>query len=299
MKGIILAGGNGTRLYPATFALCKQLFPVFDKPLIYYPMSVLMLAKIREILIISTPQDLPRFKKLFGTGEYLGLCISYQVQEKPKGLAEAFILGRNFIGNDSVALVLGDNLFYGHNFSSFLQKCTNLNDGAIIFGHRVCDPQRYGVVEFDQNKNVVSIEEKPLNPKSNYAVPGLYFYDNEVIDIAKSLEPSTRGELEITDLNLVYLKAKKLKVELFGRGFAWLDTGTFKALQQAVNFVQTIQERQSIKIACLEEIAFKMGYINEKELLGLAQKYNNEYGLYLEHLISDLKESKENLVFVK
>lgn len=284
MKGIILAGGHSTRLYPATLALCKQLLAVFDKPLIYYPLSVLMLAGIREILIISTPADLPRLQKLFGSGKQLGLALSYQVQKEPKGLAEAFILGKSFIQGGKVALILGDNIFYGHNFSRYLQKCTALKEGAIIFGYKVSDPQRYGVVEFDNHKNVVSIEEKPERPKSSYAIPGLYFYDEKAVEIAAALKPSKRGELEITDLNLVYLKEKKLKVELFGRGFAWLDTGTFESLQQASNFVQAIQQRQAVKIACIEEIAFRMGYIDEKQLQALSAKYNNEYGLYLKEL---------------
>lgn len=286
MKGIILAGGHGTRLYPATLALCKQLLPIFDKPMIYYPLSILMLAGIKEILIISTPEDLPRFRKLFGSGKHLGLSFQYQEQKEPKGLAEAFILGKDFIQNDSVALILGDNVFYGHDFSNFLKSCTTLKEGALIFGYRVSDPERYGVVEFDGNKRVISIEEKPKNPKSNYAVPGLYFYDSQVAEIASGLKPSARGEIEITDLNLAYLKQNQLQVKLFGRGFAWLDTGTFHALQQASVFVQTIQERQAVQIACLEEIAFRMGFIDEKALALLAKKYNNAYGLYLKELVS-------------
>lgn len=287
MKGIILAGGLGTRLYPATHALCKQLLPVFDKPMIYYPLSVLMLAGIKEILIISTYQDLPRFQMLFGDGSHLGLELQYKVQEKPRGLAEAFIVGKEFIGQDSVALILGDNIFYGHNFSQFLQDCVQLKEGALIFGYQVSDPERYGVVEFDEEGRAISIEEKPKQPKSHFAVPGLYFYDNQVVELAANLKPSKRGEIEITDLNLTYLKNKQLRVKLFGRGFAWLDTGTFDALQQASVFVQTVQERQAIKIACLEEIAFRMGFIDEHALSKLSEKYNNEYGKYLHQVLKD------------
>ncbi len=287
MKGIILAGGHGTRLYPATLALCKQLLPVFDKPMIYYPLSVLMLAGIREILIISTPQDLPRFQMLFGDGSHLGLKLQYKVQEESRGLAEAFIVGKEFIGTDSVALILGDNIFYGHDFSHLLQECVQLKEGALIFGYQVSDPERYGVVEFDEEGGVISIEEKPKQPKSHYVVPGLYFYDNNVVQMASSLKPSKRGEIEITDLNLAYLKKQQLKVKLFGRGFAWLDTGTFDALQQASVFVQTVQERQAIKIACPEEIAFRMGFIDKYALLKLSQKYNNEYGKYLSQVLED------------
>ncbi|MFA5249893.1 MAG: glucose-1-phosphate thymidylyltransferase RfbA [Parachlamydiales bacterium] len=285
MKGIVLAGGHGTRLYPATLALCKQLMPVFDKPMIYYPLSVLMLAGLREILIISTPDDLPRFERLFGDGSSLGLRLQYKVQKEPRGLAEAFILGRDFIQKESVALILGDNIFYGHNFSRLLKECVKLKEGALIFGYHVADPERYGVVEFNPKKQVISIEEKPLRPKSSYAVPGLYFYDNQVVTIASGLKPSKRGEVEITDLNLAYLKAKKLRVKLFGRGLAWLDTGTFDSLQKASVFVQTIQERQAMKVACLEEIAYRMGFIDAKQLCRLSKKYNNEYGKYLQRLL--------------
>lgn len=290
MKGIILSGGYGTRLYPATKAVCKQLLPVFDKPMIYYPLSVLMLANIREILIISTPEDLPRFELLFGSGKELGLNIEYRVQKKPEGLAQAFIIGEDFIGDDSVCLILGDNIFYGNDFSKILLECTSLSEGAIIFGYHVNDPQRYGIVEFDDNFAVKSIEEKPLKPKSNYAVSGLYFYDNKVIDFAKSLKPSKRNELEITDLNRIYLEREMLTVKLLGRGYAWLDTGTFDALQKASVFVQTIQERQGIKIACIEEIAYRKGFINLKELMVLSNRYSNEYGSYLRSLTKNRAE---------
>ncbi|MBF0117647.1 MAG: glucose-1-phosphate thymidylyltransferase RfbA [Desulfobacterales bacterium] len=287
MKGIILAGGSGTRLYPITYAVSKQLLPVYDKPMIYYPLSVLMLAGIREILIISTPHDLPKFKTLLGDGSKIGLSFSYAEQPKPEGLAQAFIIGKSFIGNDSVCLVLGDNIFYGHNLSEILKRSVQLKDGALIFGYMVKDPERYGVVEFDEKGYVMGIEEKPKKPKSNYAVPGLYVYDNNVIKYAESLKPSSRGELEITDLNLVYLKKGTLKVELLGRGFAWLDTGTYEALQQAASFVQAIQERQGLKIACIEEISYKLGYIDAKKLKELASTMlKNSYGEYLLEVIS-------------
>lgn len=282
MKGIILAGGSGTRLYPITRGISKQLIPVYDKPMIYYPLSVLMLAGIREILIISTPEDLPRFETLLGDGQQYGLTFSYKEQPRPEGLAQAFILGKEFIGKDSVCLVLGDNIFFGHDLQKILKECMRLNDGGIVFGYAVKDPQRYGVVSFDKQGIVTGIEEKPKNPKSKYAVPGLYFYDNEVVSIAENLKPSARGELEITDVNLEYLKRKKLKVTLLGRGFAWLDTGTFESLQQASSYVQVIQARQGFQIACIEEIAFRQGYISAEQLKEIAgTMQNNTYGQYL------------------
>ena len=288
MKGIILAGGSGTRLYPITKCVSKQVLPIYDKPMIYYPMSVLMLAGIREILIISTPRDISLFKELFGDGSELGLDIQYEIQEHPNGLAEAFIIGEEFIGDDKVALVLGDNIFYGYGFSERLQNAVK-RDEATIFGYHVSDPTSFGVVEFDKEFNVVSIEEKPKEPKSNYAVPGLYFYDNDVVEIAKSIEPSERGELEITAVNNEYLKRGKLKVELFGRGMAWLDTGTHRGLLEASNFVEAIQTRQGLYVACLEEIAYKKGYISKEQLLELAKPLmKTEYGQYL------VKVSKEN-----
>lgn len=282
MKGIILAGGSGTRLYPLTKSISKQLLPVYDKPMIYYPMSTLMLAGIKEILIISTPEDTPRFEQLLGDGKELGLTLSYKVQESPDGLAQAFIIGEEFIGDDSVALVLGDNIYYGHGFTDLLQKATSLDTGSTVFGYHVHDPERFGVVEFDQQQNVISIEEKPKVAKSNYAITGLYFYDNRVVEFAKSLTPSSRGELEITDLNKRYLEDNSLRVELLGRGFAWLDTGTHESLLEASTFIETIERRQKLKIACLEEISYRMGYISKEQLIDLAQPLKkNAYGQYL------------------
>lgn len=288
MKGIVLAGGSGTRLYPSTIGISKQLLPIYDKPMIYYPISVLMLAGIREILIISTPLDLPNFEKLLGTGEQFGLKFSYKEQPSPDGLAQAFILGEEFIGDDSVALVLGDNIFYGPGFSAMLKTAVKNADDkveATVFGYPVKDPERFGVVSFDENGKAVTIEEKPQKPKSNYAVTGLYFYDNSVVKYAKNLKPSARGELEITDLNRIYLEKGKLNVELFGRGFAWLDTGTHKSLLQAGQYVETIEENQGIKIACLEEIAYRMGFMTKDELIKYSDSYkNNEYYSYVRGL---------------
>ena len=288
MKGIVLAGGSGTRLYPSTIGVSKQLLPIYDKPMVYYPISVLMLAGIKEILIISTPTDLPHFKKLLGPGEQFGLRFDYTEQPSPDGLAQAFILGEEFIGKDSAALVLGDNIFYGPGFSAMLKnavKTAEVKGEATVFGYPVKDPERFGVVEFDQNGKAKSIEEKPKDPKSNYAVTGLYFYDNSVVEYAKNLKPSARGELEITDLNRIYLEKNKLNVELFGRGFAWLDTGTHRSLLQAGQYVQTIEENQGIKIACLEEIAYRMGFLTKEQIIETANKYkNNEYYNYVRNL---------------
>ena len=293
MKGIILAGGSGSRLFPITRGVSKQLLPVYDKPMIYYPLSVLMLAGIREILVISTPQDLPIFKRILKSGSQLGLDFSFKAQPRPEGLAQAFIIGEEFIGNDTVGLILGDNIFYGPSLSGILQNAVKLKTGGLIFGYLVKDPERYGVVDFDSSGNVIGIEEKPKKPKSSYAVPGLYFYDNEVIEVAKSLKPSERGELEITDVNLSYLRQKKLKVELLGRGYAWLDTGTHEALQQAASYVQAIQERQGLKIACVEELAYRLGYITADQLANLAQDMmQNEYGQYLLEIANDVENSK-------
>lgn len=293
MKGIILAGGSGTRLYPLTRVISKQILPVYDKPMIYYPLSTLMEAGIREILIISTPEDLPYFRKLLGDGTHLGLSFEYREQPTPDGLAQAFVIGEDFIGDDSVCLILGDNIFYGQGLSEMLSKAGKLESGGLIFGYYVKDPERYGVVDFNDDGLVTSIEEKPVSPKSHYAVPGLYFYDNSVIEKAKNLKPSPRGEFEITDLNLIYLKEEKLKVELLGRGFAWLDTGTHESLLQASNFVQTIQERQGTEISCIEEIAYNLGYISEKEVLEQAEiMKNNEYGKYLFSIVNEKNNSR-------
>ena len=287
MKGIILAGGSGTRLHPLTYAVSKQILPVYDKPMIYYPLSTLMLAGIKEVLIISTPRDLPTFKDLLGDGSRLGCSFSYAIQEQPNGLAEAFIIGSDFIGSDSVSLILGDNIFYASGFSKKLQQC-NDPDGGIVFAYHVNDPERYGVVEFDKNQKAISIEEKPKNPKSHYAVPGLYFYDNQIVEIAKSIKPSPRGELEITDVNNVYLEQGKLGVQILDRGTAWLDTGTFSSLMQAGNFVQVIEERQGLKIGCIEEIAYKMNFISSDQLASLGKEMRKSgYGEYLLNLLAE------------
>lgn len=286
MKGIILAGGSGTRLYPVTRVLSKQLMPVYDKPMIYYPLSTLMLAGIRDVLIISTPQDLPLFQHLLKDGDHLGLNLNYAEQPRPEGLAQAFIIGQDFIGNGTVALILGDNIFYGEDLSQKLQKATQLTQGGLVFGYWVKDPQRYGVLEFNPQGQVVGIEEKPKQPKSNYAVTGLYFYDNQVVNIASNLQPSPRGELEITDVNATYLQQQNLQLEKLGRGVAWLDTGTHESLLKAALFVETIEERQGLKIACIEEVAYRMGYIDAEQVLRLSHEFRkNDYGRYLVKLV--------------
>lgn len=293
MKGIILAGGAGTRLNPLTKVTSKQLIPVYDKPMIYYPLSTLMLAGIKDILIISTPQDLPKFRELFGEERKIGLNISYKEQPKPEGIAQAFIIGEEFISEDSVCLILGDNIFYGHSLSMTLQKMAGLKEGACIFGYWVANPQRYGVVEFNENNEVISIEEKPKYPKSNYAVPGLYFYDKEVVNIAKNLNPSDRGEIEITDVNLTYLKKGDLKVELLGRGYAWLDTGTPDSLLDASNYIATMERRQGLKIGCIEEVAFRMGYIDKNQFEGIIERLPlNDYRKYLEMILKEEQKIK-------
>lgn len=290
MKGIVLAGGSGTRLYPITKSISKQIIPVYDKPMIYYPLSVLMLAGIREILIISTPHDIHLYENLLGTGSDLGIELTYAIQPSPDGLAQAFIIGEEFIGNDSVCMILGDNIFYGFDFSRTLREAATLNDGAIVFGYYVNDPERYGVAEFDKDGKVLSLEEKPAVPKSNYAVTGLYFYSNDVVEKAKGLKPSKRGELEITDLNRLYLEEERLSLKMMGRGMAWLDTGTHDSLLEASNFISTIENRQGLKVACLEEIAYRYGYINKEQLLALAEPLKkNHYGEYL------IKIANENI----
>jgi len=290
VKGIILAGGSGTRLYPITHVVCKQLLPIYDKPMIYYPLSVLMLAGIRDILIISTPEDRGKFETLFGDGSHIGLRISYAIQPKPEGLAQAFIIGKDFICDENCCLILGDNLFFGHSLPDILNRAVHMKKGGVVFGYWVRDPQRYGVVEFDQKGNVLSIEEKPDRPKSNYALPGLYFFDKEVAEVANSIKPSARGELEITEVIKAYLKRGRLKVELLGRGFAWLDTGTHESFLEAAVFVETLQKRQGLKIACIEEIAWRMGYITDEQLNQIAGPYlKNEYGQYLLDIMNENK----------
>lgn len=286
MKGIILAGGGGTRLHPITRGISKQLLPIYDKPMIYYPLSVLMLAGIQDILVISTPKDMPLYQKLLGDGSSFGINLQYAVQDTPDGLAQAFIIGEQFIGNDKVSLILGDNIFWGHGFTPLLEQASARDSGATVFGYQVNDPQRFGVVEFDHNNRAVSIEEKPRSPKSNFAVTGLYFYDNDVVQIAKTIKPSHRNELEITDINQVYLEQGNLNVELLGRGFAWLDTGTFDSLLEAAMFVSTIEKRQGYKIACLEEIAWNNRWLTDEDVLRMADTYSNGYGLYIKRLVS-------------
>ncbi len=288
MKGIILAGGSGTRLYPLTKSISKQIMPIYDKPMIYYPLSVLMLANIREILIISTERDLPVFRELLGDGSDFGVRLEYKVQEKPNGLAEAFLIGEEFVGDDNVALILGDNIFFGSGFSGLLEEAGKITEGAVIFGYPVKDPTSYGVVEFDQNGKAISLEEKPKVPKSNFAIPGLYFYDNTVVEKAKNVKPSSRGELEITTINEMYLNEKNLNVKILGRGIAWLDTGTHDSLIEASQFIHTIEKRQGLKVACLEEIAFRKGWMNKEQLSAQAKKFSkNDYGRYLQMLISE------------
>ncbi|MDH4246966.1 MAG: glucose-1-phosphate thymidylyltransferase RfbA [Deltaproteobacteria bacterium] len=288
MKGIVLAGGSGTRLHPITLGVNKQLLPVYDKPMVYYPLSVLMLARIREVLVISTPEGLPLFQRLFGDGSSLGMQISYALQPRPEGLAQAFIIGRQFVGTSNVALVLGDNIFYGHGFSALLKRTGEQQRGATIFGYHVKNPESYGVAEIDQQGRVVSLEEKPIKPRSPYAVTGLYFYDNQVLDIAAAVKPSARGELEITDVNRVYMQAGQLRLEMLGRGFAWLDTGTHQSLLEAANFVEAVEARQGQKIACIEEVAYRMGFIDKEQLLRLAHPLlKNSYGQYLQQIVKE------------